>query len=149
MRTFPPVVRALSLRGRSGDGGAARELSELVAELPLEQQSLVLRAFALYFQLANIAEQHHRLRRRREYEHEGHTPKETLGDAFARLDAAGVGPEQVTYAGSAARLREVWIAVRANLRAVLEHVTIADLAQGELPASIEQLAADPDAMQPR
>ena len=58
-------VRALSLRGRSGDGGAARELSELVAELPLEQQSLVLRAFALYFQLANIAEQHHRLRRRR------------------------------------------------------------------------------------
>ncbi|MFL5945874.1 MAG: RrF2 family transcriptional regulator [Gaiellaceae bacterium] len=60
----------------------------------------------------------------------------------------GVGPEQVEYAGSAARLREVWIAVRANLRAVLEHVTIADLARGELPATVAELAADPDAWQP-
>ena len=60
----------------------------------------------------------------------------------------GVGPEQVEYAGSAEKLREVWIAVRANLRAVLEQVTIADLARGELPVSIELLAADPDAWQP-
>jgi Rrf2 family protein len=60
----------------------------------------------------------------------------------------GVGPEQVEYAGSAERLRDVWIAVRANLRAVLERVTIADLADGELPESIEALAADPDAWQP-
>jgi Rrf2 family protein len=60
----------------------------------------------------------------------------------------GVGPEQVEYAGSAEKLRDVWIAVRANLRAVLEQVTIADLARGELPVSIEQLAADPDAWQP-
>src|SRR6266700_4600290 len=49
----------------------------------------------------------------------------------------GVGPERVEYAGSAERLRDVWIAVRANLRAVLERVTIADLASGELPVSIE------------
>ena len=60
----------------------------------------------------------------------------------------GIGPEQVEYAGSAARLREVWIAVRANLRAVLEHVTIADVARGELPAAVERLAANPDAWQP-
>ena len=60
----------------------------------------------------------------------------------------GVGPEQVEYAGSAERLREVWIAVRANLRAVLEQVTIAELARGELPAAIEALAADQDAWQP-
>ena len=60
----------------------------------------------------------------------------------------GVGPEQVEYAGSALRLRDVWIAVRANLRAVLEEVTIADLARGELPASVQELAADPDAWQP-
>ena len=60
----------------------------------------------------------------------------------------GVGPEQVEYAGSAEKLRDVWIAVRANLRAVLEKVTISDLARGELPVSIEELAADPDAWQP-
>src|SRR5256885_14927238 len=91
-------VRALARAGREGDAAAAAELTGAVGELPLEQQALVLRAFALYFQLANIAEQHHRLRRRREYEHEGHTPKETLGDAFARLDAAGVGAEELRAA---------------------------------------------------
>ena len=56
--------------------------------------------------------------------------------------------EQVEYAGSAERLRDVWIAVRANLRAVLEQVTIADLASGELPLSVEELASNPDAWQP-
>src|SRR5437762_6797818 len=56
----------------------------------------------------------------------------------------GVGPETVEYVGSAERLRDVWIAVRANLRAVLEHVTIADLATGELPAAVEELAANPE-----
>src|SRR5947199_4057850 len=60
----------------------------------------------------------------------------------------GVGPETVEYAGSAEHLREVWIAVRANLRAVLEHVTVGDLARGELPASVEALASNPDAWQP-
>ena len=60
----------------------------------------------------------------------------------------GVGPEQVEYAGSAERLREVWIAVRANLRAVLEQVTMDDLARGELPASVDALARDPDAWLP-
>jgi DNA-binding IscR family transcriptional regulator len=59
-----------------------------------------------------------------------------------------VGPEQVEYAGSAERLREVWIALRASLRAVLEHVTLADLARGELPARVQELVRDPDAWQP-
>jgi Rrf2 family protein len=60
----------------------------------------------------------------------------------------GVGPEQVEYAGSAERLREVWIAVRANLRAVLEQVTIADVASGDLPLSVEELTSNPDAWLP-
>ena len=60
----------------------------------------------------------------------------------------GIGPEQVEYAGSAERLRDVWIAVRANLRAVLERVTIVDLANGDLPLSVEELTANPDAWLP-
>jgi Rrf2 family protein len=60
----------------------------------------------------------------------------------------GIGPELVEYAGSAERLRDVWIAVRANLRAVLERVTIADVARGELPDAVQELARDPDAWQP-
>ena len=49
-------------------------------------------------------------------------------------------PEEIRYEGPARALREVWIAVRANLRAVLEHVTLADIAGGNLPA----LTIEPD-----
>ncbi|HEY3185462.1 MAG TPA: Rrf2 family transcriptional regulator [Gaiellaceae bacterium] len=56
--------------------------------------------------------------------------------------------ESVEYHGSAERLREVWVAVRASLRNVLEIVTVADVAAGALPPSVEALAADPDAWAP-
>jgi Rrf2 family protein len=56
--------------------------------------------------------------------------------------------EGLEYAGSAVPLREVWIAVRASLRAVLESVTLADVARGDLPAAVEALTADADAWQP-
>jgi Rrf2 family protein len=57
----------------------------------------------------------------------------------------GMPPDQVVYAGSAAALRDVWVAVRASLRAVLEGVTVADIAAGRLPAEVTQLTADPEA----
>jgi Rrf2 family protein len=60
----------------------------------------------------------------------------------------GQRSELVEYAGPAAPLREVWIAVRANLRAVLEVVTLADLAAGRLPDEVAAIAADPDAWLP-
>ncbi len=53
-------------------------------------------------------------------------------------------PESIEYSGNAQHLQEVWIAVRANLRAVLEEVTLADLVSGEFPAAIKDLAAAPD-----
>jgi Rrf2 family protein len=57
----------------------------------------------------------------------------------------GVRSDQLEYEGSAAALLEVWIAVRAGLRRVLERVTLADVARGELPDHVRKLAADPDA----
>jgi Rrf2 family protein len=60
----------------------------------------------------------------------------------------GERPEQVAYEGAAAPLREVWIAVRANLRSVLETVTLADLSSGRLPDEVVAIAADPDAWLP-
>ena len=58
----------------------------------------------------------------------------------------GEYPEAVEYPqGAAEALREVWIAVRANLRAVLESVTLADLADGTLPNPVTKLTRDPDA----
>jgi len=81
-------IRRLARDAREGGDAAFAELGETVAALPLERQALVLRAFALYFQLANIAEQHHRLRRRREYEHEGRAARESLAEAVQRLEGA-------------------------------------------------------------
>jgi Rrf2 family protein len=51
----------------------------------------------------------------------------------------GVRPEDVEYTGSARPLQDVWIALRANMRAVLETVTLAELADGELPAAVRRL----------
>jgi len=57
----------------------------------------------------------------------------------------GVRPEALEFAGSAEPLQRMWVCVRASLRSVLEHVTIADLVSGTLPAKIDKLADDPDA----
>jgi Rrf2 family protein len=77
----------------------------------------------------------------------------SLADVIRAVDGPlanvrGVRSEQVEYEGSAAPLRDVWVAVRASLRGVLENVTLADLAAGELPAAVRELAADPDAWAP-
>ena len=60
----------------------------------------------------------------------------------------GTRPESLEYAGAAAPLRDVWIALRKNIRGVLEAVTIADLAGGELPTEVATLATDPEAWLP-
>ncbi len=60
----------------------------------------------------------------------------------------GVRPEAVEYGGAAGALRDVWIGVRASLRAVLETTTLADVAAGELPEAVRTLVADPDAWSP-
>jgi Rrf2 family protein len=57
----------------------------------------------------------------------------------------GGPPEDAAYNGAASSLPRVWIAVRANLRRVVEAVTIADIAAGKLPASVDQLTEDPGA----
>ncbi len=60
----------------------------------------------------------------------------------------GTRPESLEYPGAAARLPEVWVAVRAALRGVLERVTLADVASGNLPADIAEALSHPEAWQP-
>jgi Rrf2 family protein len=55
----------------------------------------------------------------------------------------GVRPPAVEYSDSAESLKAVWVALRANIRAILEHVTLADLASHRLPPQVEKLAGDP------
>src|SRR5438128_3728796 len=81
-------------RGARRDDTVARTASSLTAD----EQAIVLRAFGIYFQLANLAEQHHRLRRRRQYALERRVPRESLPETFARLDDAGVTQEELDAA---------------------------------------------------
>lgn len=57
----------------------------------------------------------------------------------------GQRPEQLGYQGAARALQDVWIALRASEREILELVTIADVAAGALPGRVNELAADPRA----
>jgi len=81
-------------------------------------------------------------------------PKEvTLAEVIRALDGPlaevrGLRPEATRYEGAAEHLQNVWVAVRASLRMVLEHVTLADVVAGKLPKQVERLIADPDAWEP-
>ena len=77
-----------------------------------------------------------------------------LADIIRAIDGplAGVGgraPNELEYGGSAEPLRDVWIAVRASLRRVLEDVTLADLAGGTVPPHVAELTTDPGAWEKR
>ena len=54
-------------------------------------------------------------------------------------------PEDLHYRGPAERLRDVWVAVRANLRAVLESATLEELAAGNLPWRLDAMLQNPEA----
>jgi Rrf2 family protein len=71
----------------------------------------------------------------------------TLADVIRAVDGP-LANIRVEFSGSAVALRDVWIAVRASLRSVLEHVTLADVARGRLPPALAQLTRDADAWQP-
>jgi len=78
----------------------------------------------------------------------------TLADVIRAVDGplARIGderPGEITYVGAATVLADVWVAVRASLRAVLEEVTLADLVAGRLPPSVGKLTDDPAAWQRR
>jgi Rrf2 family protein len=74
----------------------------------------------------------------------------TLADVIRAIDGplagvSGARPETLDFKGRSEPLREVWVAVRASLRSVLEHVTLADVAANELPENVRALVAEPDA----
>jgi Rrf2 family protein len=60
-------------------------------------------------------------------------------------DVRGEPPEDLRYPAETDALRDMWIALRANVRAVLEQVTVADLAAGALPPNVQALLSAPDA----
>jgi Rrf2 family protein len=74
----------------------------------------------------------------------------SLADVIRAVDGPlanvrGDRPENMEYQGAAERLTDVWIAVRAALREILESTSLADLRDGTLPSRVSELAADPEA----
>lgn len=74
----------------------------------------------------------------------------SIADVIRALDGElanvrGSRPEDLEYVGAAASLQEVWIALRASERLILEGVTLAHVASGQLPGSVADLAANPAA----
>jgi phosphoenolpyruvate carboxylase len=128
------------------DARGARRAGTVVTvdeSLPAREQALVLRAFGLYFQLANLAEQHHRLRRRREDARAGRIARESLAEAFRVLGAFDEARAK------RARIRLVLTAhpTEATRRTILlAHIRIVDelerLDRGEGSAEIEERLAE-------
>ena len=89
-------VRRLAREARnSGSAADQAALATCVRALGEERSTAVLRAFGLYFQLANVAEAWHRVRSRRRYEREERIPRESLAEAFGRLAESGVQPAEL------------------------------------------------------
>ena len=78
----------------------------------------------------------------------------TVGDVLRAVEGPlagvrGMRPEETTYEGTAAHLPELWVAVRAAIRSVVDEVNLSQLAAGRLPARVRRLTERPDAWQPR
>lgn len=61
------------------------------------------------------------------------------------VSVRGVRPPELAYTGPAEALLPLWVALRANVRQILEGVSLADIASGELPDVVHSLAQDPAA----
>src|SRR5712691_1953801 len=136
-------VRALARAFRSG--APHEELQEAVRELPLERQASVLRAFALYFQLANVAEQEHRVRRLRAYKREERVPSESLEDSFQRIGDApphDVLLQLVLTAHPTEATRRTVLASHLRIAALLEELDDPLLAPARQAEIEDELAAE-------
>ena len=95
---WPTSSASASLAREARDSGSPADQAALAAcvrALDDERSTAVLRAFGLYFQLANVAEAWHRVRSRRRYEREERIPRESLAEAFGTLAASGVEPAEL------------------------------------------------------
>ena len=93
-------IRRLAKLSRDGDSEARRQLTTLLSGLDDDQFLPVARAFTQFLNLANIAEQHHRLRRRRAYQWRPEAPPQpgSVRELFQRLAAMHKSPEDIQAA---------------------------------------------------
>jgi len=88
-------VRTLSKSARAGSPESLQELTKTLEGLPVRDALPVARAFSHFLSLANIAEQHHRVRRRRDYQRDPNSlpQRGSCEETFGSLLASGISPE--------------------------------------------------------
>jgi phosphoenolpyruvate carboxylase len=104
--------RQTAIRRRSGDAGVALELRARVQGRRPELARDLLRAFATYFQLANVAEKVHRIRRRRQYflADSGRPQPQGVVATLTEFKAQGLGLEDVLELLRQLRIEPVLVA---------------------------------------
>ena len=105
-------VRALAKKARGGSDIDFATLTRVLEQMPVDEALPVARAFSHFLNLANIAEQHHRIRRRRDYQRDKTAPPQigSCDETFGRLIAAGVAPDRLHDAISRLRIELVFTA---------------------------------------
>ena len=90
-------VRARAKSGRAGHDEDFRVLADELANMSLDDAVPIARAFAHFLHLANVAEQHHRIRRRRAYQRDPRAGAQegSCEEGFARLIASGMSPDRL------------------------------------------------------
>lgn len=149
-------VRQLSKKRRQNGGQATESLQELLRSCPENSLFGVCRAFSIFFDLANLAEDRHRVRilRNREREREPSPRKESIRAAIARLREVGVSSQEMTQILGRSTIEPVFTAhpteakrraVRGKLRAIrklLERWEKSDLLERERSSLRKQMKAE-------
>lgn len=115
-------IRTLSRRLRLEQADVSHELSSLLRKMDLDFAVQVVRAFTVYFHLANIVEQVHRVE---DLNVEGHTPEHGLEECLITLVEAGIPPSEAVSLVNRAILKPVFTAhpTEATRRTILEKLT--------------------------
>jgi phosphoenolpyruvate carboxylase len=146
-------VRALAKLAHTGEPAAFEELADRLSELPIASAVPIARAFAHFLTLANIAEQHHRVRRRRDYARDpAHRPQPgSCADAFVRWRANGLSRDALVDAVRTLRIelvltahpteivRRTLLQTQRRIADVLEVRDRPDLTPEESDASLDAL----------
>lgn len=115
-------VRALSKDARRGNAKAFQKLHLLLKNLPFKKRRALICAFSHFLTLANIAEQHHRVRRSQEYKQGGKAQRGTLEKVLQELKAEGVSNQKINQALGKQRVELVFTAhpTEATRRSLLQ-----------------------------
>ena len=117
-------ARQVSIAHREGDAGSLEQLQRLLASLDPETATEFIRAFSTYFQVVNMAEKVHRIRRRIDYLRDAATPQPRGFEyVLARLKKAGVGADTILEALKGLSVEPVFAAhpLEVTRRTLLAH----------------------------